>query len=94
MTCQIIGQIAGFIGSIILAFSLGKLFKTYNAVFRILEGSLSSIADVLNSRSRGFVPGNIITFIAKNKKKSDIWTVIGVTFLAIGFAFNLTATLI
>ncbi|MDD4310160.1 MAG: hypothetical protein PHO32_07245 [Candidatus Cloacimonetes bacterium] len=89
MLITILSLICGTIGSIILAFSLNQLHKTYNAAFKIFEASLTTIANYLSRQGSAFVPINIADYIKNNKKGSDTWTIVGVVFIIIGLLLGL-----
>lgn len=93
MLLNILSLISGAIGAIILAFSLSTLHKTYNGAFKIVELSLISLAKVINKEDDGFVPENVDGYIEKNKKGSDVWTIVGVCFIIVGLILGLAGLL-
>lgn len=82
-TLNLIGLISGFIGSIILAFSLSSIVSMLSLLVSAIE---------LDTVSNGEMKATgLDVHMDKSKKVSGFWTTVGLIFLASGFALQIAA---
>lgn len=82
---NLIGLGSGFIGSVILAFSMSGIVSMLSLLVNSIE---------LDTASNGELKATgLDKHMVKSKKGCSVWTIIGLIFLALGFALQFFALL-